>query len=67
MLLSYSSKPILRRPDKDDMMTKLLVRHVKYDGVEALAFYFHEIRETTMLNQDEEIPPMVNIQHNISY
>ena len=45
MQLSYSSKPILRRPDADDMVTKLLVRHIKYDGVEALAFYFHEIRE----------------------
>ena len=45
MLLSFSSKPILRRPKEDDMITKLLVRHVKYDGVEALAFYFHEIKE----------------------
>ena len=45
MMLSYSSKPILRRPKEDDMITKLLVRHVKYDGVEALAFYFHEIGE----------------------
>ena len=45
MQLSYSSKPILRRPDADDMVTKLLVRHIKYDGVEALAFYFHEIRD----------------------
>ena len=60
MLLSYSSKPILRRPDYDDMMTKLLVRHVKYDGVEALAFYFHEIR-ATMQNQDEAIPPILNM------
>ena len=52
MLLSYSSKPILRRPDEDDMITKLLVRHVKYDGAEALAFYFYEIREVMSGHQD---------------
>ena len=61
MLLSYSSKPILRRPKEDDIITKLLVRHVKYDGVEALAFYFHGIRENVVEKwiQDQVIPPTV--------
>ena len=45
MTLSFSTKPILRRPEEDDFITKVHVKHVMYDGVEALAFYFHDIRK----------------------
>ena len=44
--LSYSSKSVVYAGvTPDDFMTNLRVKRVHHDGVNALAFYFHNIKK----------------------
>ena len=46
LTLSYSSKSLIKLGgDIDDFTTKLKIKHVRYNGIKALAFYFYDIRE----------------------
>ena len=43
--LSYSNYPVLRRPNTDEMQVDLTVSQVYYRGIDALAFFFQNLRQ----------------------
>jgi len=46
MILSYSSKSVIQLGGNiDDFTTKLEVKNVDFNGIKAIAFYFHDIKE----------------------
>jgi len=50
--LSYSSRSITQPGGTvDDFTTKLQIKHVRYNGSKALAFYFHGIKEVESDNE----------------
>ena len=48
LTISYSTIPLLQRPEEDNMLLELSLRLLKYKGKDTIAFYFHEMREATI-------------------